>query len=140
MTRHYTARGYGFWSAMGNPMENSIALANLMFGGVLDAFPKLRFCFMEGGGTQVPHLMDSLAVVYQAKETTTSSKRGLNLRASRIHGPSLLRYPGRRKRCSVCCWKDSGTVRSAASTPTIPTPIPWEVGPTPWRVSKDART
>jgi len=67
MTRHYTTRGYGFWSAMGNPIENSIALANLMFGGVLDAFPKLRFCFMEGGGTQVPHLMDSLAAVYQGE-------------------------------------------------------------------------
>jgi aminocarboxymuconate-semialdehyde decarboxylase len=67
MTRHYGTRGYGFWSAMGNPIENSIALANLMFGGVLDAFPKLRFCFMEGGGTQVPHLMDSLAAVYQGE-------------------------------------------------------------------------
>ena len=67
MTRHYATRGYGFWSAMGNPIENSIALANLMFGGVLDAFPKLRFCFMEGGGTQVPHLMDSLAAVYQGE-------------------------------------------------------------------------
>ena len=58
LTRHFATRGYGFWSAMGNPIENSIALANLMFGGVLDAFPTLRFCFMEGGGTQVPHLMD----------------------------------------------------------------------------------
>ena len=67
LTRHFTTRGYGFWSAMGNPIENSIALANLMFGGVLDAFPTLRFCFMEGGGTQVPHLMDSLTAVYQGE-------------------------------------------------------------------------
>jgi aminocarboxymuconate-semialdehyde decarboxylase len=67
LTRHFATRGYGFWSAMGNPIENSIALANLMFGGVLDAFPKLRFCFMEGGGTQVPHLMDSLTAVYQGE-------------------------------------------------------------------------
>lgn len=67
LTRHYATRGYGFWSAMGNAIENSLALANLMFGGVLDAFPKLRFCFMEGGGTQVPHLMDSLDAVYQGE-------------------------------------------------------------------------
>ncbi len=67
LTRHYRTRGYGFWSAMGNPIENSIALANLMFGGVLDSFPGLRFCFMEGGGTQVPHLMDSLLAVYQGE-------------------------------------------------------------------------
>src|SRR5919108_2932604 len=38
LTRHYKTRGYGFWSAMGNPIENSIALANLMLGGVLDTF------------------------------------------------------------------------------------------------------
>ena len=67
LTRHFATRRYGFWSAMGNPIENSIALANLMFGGVLDAFPTLRFCFMEGGGTQVPHLMDSLTAVYQGE-------------------------------------------------------------------------
>lgn len=67
LTRHYATRGYGFWSALGNAIENSIALANLIFGGVLDAFPKLRFCFMEGGGSQVPHLMESLDAVYQAE-------------------------------------------------------------------------
>jgi len=67
MTRHYATRGYGFWSALGNSMENSITIANLMFGGVLDAFPKLRFCFLEGGGTQVPHLMEGLAAVYSGE-------------------------------------------------------------------------
>jgi aminocarboxymuconate-semialdehyde decarboxylase len=67
LTRHYATRGYGFWSALGNAVENSLALANLMFGGVLDAFPNLRFCFMEGGGTQVPHLMESLHAVYQGE-------------------------------------------------------------------------
>jgi aminocarboxymuconate-semialdehyde decarboxylase len=67
MTRHYATRGYGFWSALGNSMENSLTLANLMFGGVLDAFPKLRFCFMEGGGTQVPHLMEALAAVHSGE-------------------------------------------------------------------------
>ena len=67
MTRHYATRGYGFWSALGNSMENSVTIANLMFGGVLDAFPKLRFCFLEGGGTQVPHLMEGLAAVYSGE-------------------------------------------------------------------------
>jgi aminocarboxymuconate-semialdehyde decarboxylase len=67
LTRHYHTRGYGFWSALGNAIENSLVLANLMFGGVLDAFPKLRFCFMEGGATQVPHLLESLDVVYQGE-------------------------------------------------------------------------
>jgi predicted TIM-barrel fold metal-dependent hydrolase len=38
-----------------------------MFGGIFDAFPQLRFCFMEGGGTQVPRLMESLQAVYQGE-------------------------------------------------------------------------
>ena len=67
LTRHYATRGYGFWSAMGHPMANSLALANLMFGGVLDAFPALRFCFLEGGGTQVPHLLDGLWIIYEGE-------------------------------------------------------------------------
>jgi aminocarboxymuconate-semialdehyde decarboxylase len=65
LTRHYATRGYGFWSAMGHPMANSLALANLMFGGVLDSFPTLRFCFLEGGGTQVPHLLDGLTIIHE---------------------------------------------------------------------------
>lgn len=67
LTRHYATRGYGFWSALGHPMAVSLAVANLMFGGVLDAFPKLRFCFLEAGGTQVPHLLDGLTVVHEAE-------------------------------------------------------------------------
>jgi aminocarboxymuconate-semialdehyde decarboxylase len=67
LTRHYHSRGYGFWSALGHPMANSLAIANLMFGGVLDAFPKLRFCFLEGGGTQVPHLLDGLTIIWEGE-------------------------------------------------------------------------
>jgi aminocarboxymuconate-semialdehyde decarboxylase len=67
LTRHYAAKGYGLWSALGNVMENSLTFAEMLFGGVLDAFPALRLCFMEGGGTQVPHLIDSLDAVYQGE-------------------------------------------------------------------------
>jgi aminocarboxymuconate-semialdehyde decarboxylase len=67
LTRHYATRGYGFWSALGHPMSNSLALANLMFGGVLDAFPKLRLCFLEGSGTQVAHVLDGLGAIYEAE-------------------------------------------------------------------------
>lgn len=67
LTRHYGTRGYGFWSALGHPMAVSLAVANLVFGGVLDAFPRLRFCFLEAGGTQVPHLIDGLTIIYQAE-------------------------------------------------------------------------
>lgn len=67
LTRHFATRGYGLWSALGHSMAVSLAVANLMFGGVLDAFPKLRFCFLEAGGTQVPHLIDGLTIVHQGE-------------------------------------------------------------------------
>ena len=52
--------GDNAWPALGNSMENAV-ITNLMFGGVLDAFPKLR---LERGGTQVPHFMEGLAAMY----------------------------------------------------------------------------
>jgi len=35
----------------GNPYENGIAAGSLMFGGVMDAFPKLEVMLPQGGGT-----------------------------------------------------------------------------------------
>lgn len=35
---------------VGNPLESTIALSHLIFGGVLDAHPGLRLCVAHGGG------------------------------------------------------------------------------------------
>lgn len=35
---------------IGNPLGTSIAIACLIFGGVLDRFPRLKLCFAHGGG------------------------------------------------------------------------------------------
>lgn len=35
---------------VGNPLETTIAIASLIFGGVLHRFPSLRFGFVHGGG------------------------------------------------------------------------------------------
>ena len=35
----------------GNPYENGLAAASLMFGGVMDAFPKLEVMLPQAGGT-----------------------------------------------------------------------------------------
>jgi hypothetical protein len=51
-------------SFLQNAIEAERKGSLLEISGVLDAFPKLRFCFMEGGGTEVPHLMEGLAAVY----------------------------------------------------------------------------
>lgn len=35
---------------VGNPLESTIALSHLIFGGVLDAYPGLKLCVAHGGG------------------------------------------------------------------------------------------
>lgn len=48
MTEHY------FNNIIGNPLESTLAVSHLIFGGVLDRHPKLKFCVAHGGG-YLPH-------------------------------------------------------------------------------------
>lgn len=41
---------YYFNNIIGNPLESTLAVAHLIFGGVVDRFPKLKFCVAHGGG------------------------------------------------------------------------------------------
>lgn len=41
---------YYLGNFIGNPLETTIAAASLIFGGVLDAFPRLKFYLVHGGG------------------------------------------------------------------------------------------
>jgi aminocarboxymuconate-semialdehyde decarboxylase len=46
---------YHLRNLIGNPTETALAAASLMFGGVLDACPKLKLCLAHGGGS-VPYI------------------------------------------------------------------------------------
>jgi aminocarboxymuconate-semialdehyde decarboxylase len=46
---------------LGFPFEMQIVISSLILGGVLDKFPNLRFCFLEGGVGFFAHLMDRLS-------------------------------------------------------------------------------
>lgn len=48
-----------------DPAENMLAVQCLIFGQVLDRFPRLRFAFMEGGVGWVPFWMDRLGEYYE---------------------------------------------------------------------------
>ncbi len=37
-------------NVIGNPLESTIAVSHLIFGGVLDAYPRLKICVAHGGG------------------------------------------------------------------------------------------
>ncbi len=41
---------YYLGNLIGNPLDTTIAIACLIFGGVLDRFPGLKLCFAHGGG------------------------------------------------------------------------------------------
>lgn len=43
-------RDYYFNNLIGNPLESTLAIGHLIFGGVLDAHPALRICVAHGGG------------------------------------------------------------------------------------------
>jgi|GEM_PF-584930 len=45
---------------LGFPFEMQIAISSLILGGVLDQYPNLKFCFLEGGVGFFAHLMDRL--------------------------------------------------------------------------------
>ncbi|MDB5759454.1 MAG: hypothetical protein JWM30_2743 [Burkholderia sp.] len=41
---------YYFNNIIGNPLESTLAVGHLIFGGVLERYPKLKFCVAHGGG------------------------------------------------------------------------------------------
>lgn len=43
-------RAFYLENLLGNPYETAVAAAHLVFGGVLDRFPRIRFCLAHGGG------------------------------------------------------------------------------------------
>jgi aminocarboxymuconate-semialdehyde decarboxylase len=44
LTDHY------FINLIGNPLDSTVAVSHLIFGGVLDAYPLLKICVAHGGG------------------------------------------------------------------------------------------
>jgi aminocarboxymuconate-semialdehyde decarboxylase len=42
---------YHLNNVIGNPLDTTVALAHLIYGGVLDAHPGLKLCVAHGGGT-----------------------------------------------------------------------------------------
>jgi aminocarboxymuconate-semialdehyde decarboxylase len=41
---------YHLNNVIGNPLESTIALSHLIYGGVLDRYPRLKLCIAHGGG------------------------------------------------------------------------------------------
>ena len=61
LTEHYLN------NIIGNPIESTIALSHLIFGGVLGAYPGLKLCVAHGGG-YLPGYWGRMDHAYRARE------------------------------------------------------------------------
>jgi aminocarboxymuconate-semialdehyde decarboxylase len=55
-----------FTNVIGNPLESTLAVGHLIFGGVLDAHPGLKVCVAHGGG-YLPAYFGRMDHVYRAR-------------------------------------------------------------------------
>ncbi len=83
---HIGSGGYGggHWSGLGRPrrvavmsttlfVENARCITNLIFSGLLDRYPELKFVSVESGIGWIPFLLE--ACTYQAQENLNSTDR-----------------------------------------------------------------
>jgi aminocarboxymuconate-semialdehyde decarboxylase len=57
------------WNSVGQNFEEAMAIASLMYEGILDAYPKLKICVSHGGG-YMPFYMGRIARNYLEKPST----------------------------------------------------------------------
>jgi aminocarboxymuconate-semialdehyde decarboxylase len=62
-------RKHFLWNSIGQNFEEAMAIASLMYEGILDAYPKLKICVSHGGG-YMPFYMGRIARNYIEKPTT----------------------------------------------------------------------
>ena len=65
------SRSYFLDNIVSNPAEGAVAAANLIFGGVLAKYPKLKVCLTHGGGF-LPYQIGRLDRGYEGKPDVTA--------------------------------------------------------------------
>jgi aminocarboxymuconate-semialdehyde decarboxylase len=60
---------FHLWNSVGQALEEAMAIASLMYDGVLEAFPKLTICISHGGG-YMPYYMGRIDRNYVEKANT----------------------------------------------------------------------
>jgi aminocarboxymuconate-semialdehyde decarboxylase len=90
--------GYYLTNLIGNPLDTTIMLANLMFSGALDELPQLRLCLAHGGGFtpyQIGRLVHGHVVRGETHAKSRTSPKALLSRLyfdSLVFDPAALRY------------------------------------------------
>jgi aminocarboxymuconate-semialdehyde decarboxylase len=60
---------FHLWNSVGQAFEEAMAIASLMYDGVLEAFPRLKICVSHGGG-YMPYYMGRIDRNYAEKANT----------------------------------------------------------------------
>ena len=89
---------YYLINLLGNPMDTSIAIASLVFGGVLERHPGLTFCFAHGGGF-IPYQQGRLLHGWRCRSEPHAALQGspddslsLLYFDTIVHSPAALDY------------------------------------------------
>lgn len=88
---------YYLANLLGNPYDTGVAAARLIFGGILDRFPKLSICLPHAGGT-LPYLIGRLDRGQKVRRELKHMKRKPSAYLRRFtydtisHAPQPLRY------------------------------------------------
>lgn len=89
---------YYLTNLIGNPLDTTVMLANLMYSGTLDELPELKLCLAHGGGFtpyQIGRLVHGHKVRPEASRASASSPKDLLRRLyfdSLVFDPQALRY------------------------------------------------
>lgn len=89
-------RAYYLFNGLGNPFDTAVAGARLIFGGVLNRFPRLQVCLAHAGGA-LPYLIGRLDRVYRVRKeargnlrrSPTAYLRRFHYDTITHHGPAL---------------------------------------------------
>ena len=65
-------RNHFLWNSIGQNFEEAMAIASLMYEGILDAYPDLKICVSHGGG-YMPFYMGRIARNYLEKPSTRAN-------------------------------------------------------------------
>lgn len=79
-------------NVIGNPTETTVALHHIVFGGVLDRFPGLRFCAAHGGG-YFPHYLGRADHAYKVRPESRTMQRKPSEYLARLNFDSLVYTP-----------------------------------------------
>ena len=81
-------------NVIGNPLASTVAVSHLIFGGVLDAYPKLKLCVAHGGG-YLPTYSGRMDHAYKVRpECRAALPKKPSHYLKKIHFDSLVFTPG----------------------------------------------